>query len=292
MLNIPLFLSADNNYAPFVATTIASVCDHTKEFVDVYVLDGGITPKNRQKIENLKNKFNNFSLEFLNIDVEKEFPNLIERMHFTKSMYSRFLIPYLKPDLKKVLYSDVDVIALGDIKEMYNEDLEDYVIAAVWEKFNEDNGNNNKRKRDLNLSSEHKYFASGNLIIDTQKWREEDITPKLLEIGQKYQDVLQFLDQDILNIYFDNNYKVLTDVYGFQTKGNVEAPENVIIRHFQSAFKPWQLAPDFETKLMPNSKDFWYYAQMTDFFDELVSKVKYHSMKDLMMELLKNKRNS
>ena len=39
MYRIPIFLSSDNNYAPFVATTIASVCDNTKSFCDFYILD-------------------------------------------------------------------------------------------------------------------------------------------------------------------------------------------------------------------------------------------------------------
>ena len=47
---IPIFLASDNNYAPFVATTIASICDNTKSFCDVYVLDGGITKENQSKI--------------------------------------------------------------------------------------------------------------------------------------------------------------------------------------------------------------------------------------------------
>ena len=42
MSNIPIFLSSDDNYAPFVATTIASICDNTKSFCEFYVLDGGI----------------------------------------------------------------------------------------------------------------------------------------------------------------------------------------------------------------------------------------------------------
>lgn len=290
MVRIPLFLSADNGYAPFVATTIASACDHTKEFIEVYVLDGGISSENKKRIEKLKEKFSNFSLEFITIDINKEFKNLNERMHFTKTMYARFLIASLKPNLNKVLYSDVDVVFLGDLNEMYQEPLDDYILGAVWEDFNESNGNNEKRKRDLGLSKEHKCFASGNLIINTQKWREKEITPKLMEIAQKYESLLQFLDQDILNIYFDNNYKVLSSKYCFQTRGNSIPPSDTVIRHFQSAFKPWQLHPDFETKLMPNSKDFWHYAQMTDFYEELLVKVKYKNMKDLMLEMIKNKK--
>lgn len=72
-MNIPVFLSSDNNYAPFVATTIASICDNTKSFCEFYVLDGGIKEENKAKICELKNKFNNFSIEFIEIDVKKSF---------------------------------------------------------------------------------------------------------------------------------------------------------------------------------------------------------------------------
>ena len=50
MYRIPIFLSSDNNYAPFVATTIASICDNTKSFCDFYILDGGIEEENKEKI--------------------------------------------------------------------------------------------------------------------------------------------------------------------------------------------------------------------------------------------------
>ena len=48
--SIPIFLSSDNNYAPFVATTIASICDNTESYCDFYILDGGIDEENKKKI--------------------------------------------------------------------------------------------------------------------------------------------------------------------------------------------------------------------------------------------------
>ena len=168
MYRIPIFLSSDNNYAPFVATTIASICDNTKSFCDFYILDGGIEEENKEKICQLKTLFNNFSIEFIQIDLEKEFKGFKDNMHFTKSMYSRFLIPILKPEIKKALYSDVDIIALGDIKEMYLENLEGYAIGAVWEAHNEKSVNAKKRKL-YELSSLHRFFSSGNIIIDCSK---------------------------------------------------------------------------------------------------------------------------
>ena len=50
---IPIFLSSDNNYAPYIATTIASICDNTAAFCEFYILDGGIKTDNKTKIKTL-----------------------------------------------------------------------------------------------------------------------------------------------------------------------------------------------------------------------------------------------
>ena len=123
MTNIPIFLAADDNYAPFVATTIASVCDKTDSFVDFYILDGGISLENKEIILNVKKYFKNFSIEFIKINAEEQFKNFQTITHLTLAAYNRLLIPILKPNLKKVIYLDVDVIVMDDISELYKEAL-------------------------------------------------------------------------------------------------------------------------------------------------------------------------
>ena len=50
MNKIPVFLASDDNYSPFCATTMASILMHTKEFIEFYILDCGISQKNKIKI--------------------------------------------------------------------------------------------------------------------------------------------------------------------------------------------------------------------------------------------------
>lgn len=280
-MNIPIFLSSDNNYAPFVATTIASICDNTKSFCDFYVLDGGITKENKEKICELKNKFNNFSLEFIYIDVNKEFGYCPERLYYTRSTYSKFLIPDIKKDINKALYSDVDVIALGDIAEMYHEDLNGYLLGSVAKEFSP----KNEYVKNFNHSDKHVRFETGNLIIDCDGFRKNNIKNELFDIEKTYHDFLRYLDQDILNICFDNNYQKINYRYCFETS-YFKIPEidscDIVIRHFESFFKPWQISENLETDLMPNKNDFWRYAKITPFYSELQSKTIYNVPKDLM----------
>ena len=49
MLKIPVFLASDNRYAPFVATTMASILMHTNDFIEFYIMDCGISTTNKKK---------------------------------------------------------------------------------------------------------------------------------------------------------------------------------------------------------------------------------------------------
>lgn len=267
--NIPIFLSSDNNYAPFVATTIASICDNTKSFCEFYILDGGILKENQEKICELKNQFDNFSIEFISIDLDKYFKDFIETPKITKSMYSRFLIPYLKPEIDKAIYTDVDIIAFGDIQEMYNEQLNDFALGACYEEFFK-NDLNLVRQEYLNLRNTHKYFSSGNLLFDCKKWRDDNILDKLMQLGKKYRQNLKYPDQDLLNKYFDTNYKVLDKKYCYVDPWfSIDKDYKFIIRHYTANYKPWKIPQNLELKEFPSTKFFWQYAQKTSFYEDI-----------------------
>lgn len=302
MSSIPIFLSSDDNYAPFVATTIASICDNTKSFCEFYILDGGITEENKEKICELKKQFGNFSIEFIKIDFEKYFKDFKETERISKSMYSRFLIPYLKPEIEKAIYSDVDVIVLDDIKKMYDIDLEGYILGGVEEIHLMDKERNDRINR-LNLSTDCNYFASGNLLIDCKKWKDENITKKLLETAVIYKDKLLLPDMDVLNIVFDKKAKMLPQEYCWMNRkyDYFKKTENkIIIRHFEGELKPWQIHPNLEEdEIIYRTKDkdlFWKYAKMTVFYEELFSKVIYNTKEDLkkykVFELIRKRNKS
>ena len=250
-------------------------------------------------------QYNNFSVEFINIDTEKHFKNLSEAPYITKSMYSRFLIPDLKPDIKKAVYSDVDVIVSGDISEMYNEDLESYGLGAIWQELFDNTSHVTELKQKLKLSPQHKIFFSGNLLIDCDYWRNNKVSEKLLKIAHDIGNYSQNPDQDALNIYFDNNYKVLCEKYCFvnQAFDFYKEPKEILIRHYNGQIKPWHLNPDTKTSLFYNIEDFWKYAKKTAFYEELYTKtlnseeqkiylrkLQYWKNANRIAEILKNKK--
>lgn len=283
-VRIPIFLSSDNNYAPFVATTIASICDNTESFCDFYILDGGINAENRAKIQGLTEQYRNFSIEYINIDDEKYFKGFIANSYVTLPAYYRFIIPQLKQNLKKILYLDVDIIAKNDILELFNIDLGDKVIGAVKDLGDSYYITNLKNNVEINPS--HTYFNSGVLLIDCEKWRRQNITEKLFDIEKKYRGKLLCNDQDVLNKVFENNYKMLPEKFNALT-----ITGETVIRHYYTTPKPWEIEQNIKNSdlLINDIESFWQYAKKTPFYEQLLSNCKYKSSAQIQLLMLYKK---
>ena len=297
-MKIPVFLASDNNYAPFVATTMSSILLHTNEFLEFYILDCGISSENKRKIVNTKKYFDNFSIDFISIDLNKYFIEFPELQCISKSMYARYLIPELKPDINRAIYSDIDVAFTGDIKILWQEDLEDKIIGAVPSQRGCLNNNYSEIKNKLHLADSHNFFMSGLLLIDCKKWRKENITKKLLSETEKLKERIDLPDQEIFNVVFNNRYKSLDKKYcviykifeDCYSQNDIEyLKQNQIIVHYPGGYesKPWN------NKDLISGEYFWNAVKYTDFKKEinLINKMftkKYCRNDGIMKKVLQN----
>lgn len=113
---ISVFYEGQDDLIEILATSIASVCYNTKSFINFYILDCGICELNKKLLETLKHKFDNFTIEYIPMDLKKfsQLKGYTEKNYV--DCYSRLLIPELKPELDKAIYLDVDIILMDDIK--------------------------------------------------------------------------------------------------------------------------------------------------------------------------------
>jgi lipopolysaccharide biosynthesis glycosyltransferase len=166
---------------------------------------------------------------------------------------------------------DIDIVVLGDVVKIYNEDLEGYAIGGVYDYvFTEKISDWGKmhKTQDLELELDAPYFNSGILLFDCKQWRENKITEEMFEIEKQFHDRnLKFVDQDILNIKFSKQHKHLDKAYNYTTLDKIfdVKVDNIIVRHFPGESKPWRNTDgDFG-----NFKDWWYFASMTPFYKGL-----------------------
>lgn len=287
---IPIFLASDDNYAPFVATTITSIVKNTEAFIGFYVLDGGIVDANKQKIEEIKKQFANFSIEYLNMKTFglERFPKV---RHYSVSAFSRYFIPEAKPNLNKILYMDVDIIVKGDIAQLYNHDIGDYPLGAILEDFYPYNYEYLKE-----ICPEYEggsnYFNTGVLLMNLDYFRKNNITQQLIDKTIELKDLIKTVDQEIFNLLFANNFKiidyrfnVMPDLADYVLKSNkktaIDALDNPVIIHYTST-KPWV---EIRTK---RALDFWEIAKLTPFYDELKIAL-YQTLSGSESLLIKNK---
>ena len=122
--HISIFYEGQDDLVEILATSICSICYNTKSFVDFFILDCGISSFNKKIINSLKDKFDNFSIEYIPVDL-KQFEGLKGWPAGSNFLdcYSRLLIPELKKDINKAIYLDSDLIALDDICKLWNEDI-------------------------------------------------------------------------------------------------------------------------------------------------------------------------
>ena len=282
-IHIPVFFEGQDDLIDILATAMCSICYNTTSFIDFYVLDCGICPFNKKQLETLKSRFQNFSLEFIPIDLRrfdgmKGWPP--PKYQFL-DCYARLLIPELKPELNRVIYLDSDIIALGDIKELWEQDLKGFALGAVadigYDEFHLFNCINN-----LNVDPKHIYANAGMLLVDCEKWRQNAITEQLLKIGRDNKDHLIVLNEEILSIYFSpNNYCLMDNRFNLtDTLSKIcktVAPhitdeymciqwKNPVIYHFCYG-KPFRKVKNsYDGRVLRHFDSFWFFAKMTPFY--------------------------
>lgn len=285
--HIAIFYEGQDDLIDILAVSMASVCYNTKSFVDFYILDCGIHDFNKKQLELLKEKFTNFSIEYIPIDL-KQFEGLkgYRRENFV-DCYSRLLIPELKSSLSKAIYLDTDTIALKDVKLLWQENLENKSIGAVA-----DLGYRGIIKDNFiqNLGGDEKQiFLSGGLfVLDCEKWRKNKITQNLLSLAKEKKENLLVLIEDLFSLYFTDDYKLLDSRYGIididnnadaipsekiNTSYLIKEMKEAVIIHYAGDNKPWKSSHNiFSHKTVAYFDSFWNFSAMTAFHNGLKNK--------------------
>jgi lipopolysaccharide biosynthesis glycosyltransferase len=176
------------------------------------------------------------------------------------TIWYRIHLPQLLPDADRVLYLDVDLIAVDSIAPLADVDLGDHYVAAVtnvWEPWNE----GYPAQLGMHLKGPRSYFNSGVILMNLELMRRDDCTRALREWALA-REKLPWGDQDALNavlghrrIELHPRWNCMNSVLLFPQAADVfgadavaEARAHPAIRHFEGpgANKPWHLLADRE----------------------------------------------
>ena len=298
--HIPVFYEGQDDLIDILATSMVSVCYNTSSFIDFYILDCGICDFNKRMLESLKEKFHNFSIEYIPVDLS-QFKGLKGwgPNKDALDVYARLLIPDLKPSLKKVIYLDSDTIALGDIRLLFDVDLGEYPYAAAPELGYNDVLFQNC-VHNLNISANHIYPSAGVLVLNLNKIKSSNL---LVSICRDFNHKLIVYNEEIFSIAFGcNNYKRLDLRYNIADRINYAQKVNakdltddyvknewkhVVIQHLTPT-KPWKYLRNEQGQPVRNLELFWFFAKMTPFYEGMQNKFLYFANENMIFSALRN----
>ena len=247
---IPVILSSDNNYARYMYVAMKSIIENAPEecFHFYLTVPENFSDSNKRLIDKcIKNSDNR--IEYVN--VEKYFNNVKLRIkRITKETYYRILADrFVSKEYKKCIYLDVDIIVSCNLRELFDINVQNFLIAGVRE--SEIAKRENIRARELNLPDCRNYINAGVLLINLEAMRKIELSAQMLELSSKE---FPNQDQDIINIACYGNIKILPPTFNaiprnifsekyltsYTTNEISEAKIHHKIIHYADKIKPWK----------------------------------------------------
>lgn len=200
---LALAAGADEYFAFPLAVTMNGAVSHlsSDRAVDVYIVDGGIQPLTRNKIERvIKAGRQNVRVCFLSPCLEglgELPPGQIGPM-----TYLRLLLPALLPaEVDHVLYLDSDLLVRGDVGRLWSKVPLTAAIGASRDlgapRVSSPRALRNWRE--LGLPADAPYINAGLLLMNLTRWRQENIAARVVEYNRRTADINWYADQDGIN---------------------------------------------------------------------------------------------
>lgn len=215
-------------------TQLISMTNRTQETIRCYIFTMNLTRMKPEykSISDSQVKFlekvikeKNSNNEVIKVDVtdlyEKEFKNCAnEGAYCTPYTLLRLLADKIPNIPDKLLYLDIDIMIGGDIKQLYNIDIEDYEYAAVKEKYG-------------CWVIRPDYINAGMLLLNMKKIKETGLLVKARKLIKEKK--MLFADQDAI-FWSTTKKKLLPRIYNEQSRFN---KKDTIICHFAKRLMFW-----------------------------------------------------
>lgn len=198
-----LFVSDDKyvkNLGICTCSVMYNMCPNVDK-VKMYIMDCGITEKNKVRLIRQAERFHNAEIHFHDIDTLLDSVKPKKETKWHKSIYGRlFLNEILKQydDIDRIIYLDGDIILTQPVAELFDMDMRGKCIAGVRD------CDETVRKHSLHMEEGKIYINSGVLVIDTKRWVEIDAGHRIIEYINSFSEELPYPDQDAINqVLFD-----------------------------------------------------------------------------------------
>ena len=271
---IHVALTFDDKYWAPAYTTMRSICmvsRRARDFV-FHLMHVGLSAQHKADIEAVTAEFGAqivyYDLEALGILKQRiaRLPKV--GMHInTPIVYTRLFLTDIVPrQIERLIFIDSDMMVRADIAPLYDIDLEGFPIAAASDPYRTgfQTGRDLKPKR--YYSTTDLFFNAGLLVLDTRKVAGIDIVGRIMELLSPEEVAGLYYDQDILNIVFRNDWKVLDKLWNLQNPLPAHEVLDPYVVHYTGIHKPWLLfkKPAFKRMYRHMMTNAYYYRYLRE----------------------------
>lgn len=305
---VTLVLASDDYYVPYLSALLQSVKDasSSKCDYDIIVLTRDIKASNQSLLKQQMNQ-KNISLRFYDVTLQMhDYDDALGlHGHFQIETYYRLLMQDVLKDWSKVLYLDSDMVVCRDIAELFDVDINDYLLGAVRDADTAGlyNGYNPQMRgymdEVLGIEDPYGYFQAGTILFNLDAFREAFDTADVFAFATSQE--WKLLDQDVLNFiaqgyvkYIPMEWNMMTDWRGIRVKDiiarapkwmrdeYVEARKHPAVIHYAGPEKPWK---DPSSDM---ADAFWEASRKTPFYEVALERMLSQKKSGGLRGLLKN----
>lgn len=287
---ITICFSSSNEYVPFLSVAINSIMKNSNpDFsYEIVVLTKDISENNKGILCKFAKAYPNFEIRFMNITEIIGDTHFYTWAHFTDFTYYRLLIPELFSEYEKIVYVDCDIVVNTDIAELFSEDIEGYLLAAVPDthvlgRLNPKHPSYEPQYyQDVLGIGESGYFQAGVMLINIKEFISRFSKGELLEKASKVQ--YRWLDQDFLNVECRGFVKYLPNAWNVMIINNTKKiDEEYLMDAYYTDYIQGRCAPKiihYVGRSMPcfipyvdMYQYYWPYARNTPYYELILSKM-------------------
>ncbi|MCH5207650.1 MAG: glycosyltransferase family 8 protein [Oscillospiraceae bacterium] len=285
--NVAVCLACSNAYSVFACVTINSLIQNSSadNNYDIIVMNTDISENNMDKIQSISDGYDNVSIRFFNVSEFIGNKTFYTWGPFTKFTYYRLLVPDIFEQYRKIIYLDSDIIVNHDIAELFNTDVNGWLMAAARDTHvmgrlcSPEINDVSHFIEDVGVDDGISYYQCGVLVYNIDECRKAFPRGYLLQEGSTRQ--LKWLDQDLINILAKGKIYTLENKWNVMIKNNPIIDEDYLIEPYKSNYYTARENPyivHYIGQSMPCYKPaadfyelYWKYARTTPYYELMIS---------------------
>ncbi|MCL2348821.1 MAG: glycosyltransferase family 8 protein [Planctomycetaceae bacterium] len=236
---IHVVFAADTGYYQHLCVTLVSILENNRDLrFHAHVLTNQLSEEAEAPLKSLEKKYDNLVLDFQAVD-DSQFGGLkLTIDYISVQTYYRYVLARIFPELDKVLYLDCDLVVRGSLRELWEENLDGYHAAGVFDTYI--NNHEDALLQRIGFQGRNDYINTGVMLFHLKSIRENNLVDEFFSCQQTNQDIIEFQDQDIINMVLKGRIKLLPAKFNWIDNKIPGIFEPVIV-HYVGNIKPWSL---------------------------------------------------